>query len=261
MSDFPYITLILPAFNEVNRIAQTIEEAKNYFSHRKYSYEVVVSVDGEDGTRELVEEMARADPALGVIGSIERLGKGYGIRRAVAIAKGQIIGFVDADNKTPIDEFDKFEPLLRSGYEVVIGSRGVRESRIERAQPLYRRLGSKGFALFMHTVVGLRDIADTQCGFKFFQREAALNLFRQQKIDGYMFDVEILYLARQANYRIVQVPVRWRDDRDSRLQLLMGNIRNAIDIFRIRFSDFLRHRFVLGTDQSTLRSGKREANE
>ena len=261
MSNLPYITLILPAYNEVSLIAQTIGEAKDFFKNRNHTCEIIVAADGDDGTRELVAEMARTDPALKVIGSVERQGKRYGIRRAVALAKGRIIGFVDADNKTPIDEFDKFEPLLREGCEVVIGSRGLQESRIERAQPLYRRLGSKGFALFMHTVVGLHDITDTQCGFKFFQHEVALNLFRRQRIDGYMFDVEILYLAKKAGYRIAQVPVRWRDDGDSRLQILRGNIRNAIDIFRIRLSGLSRPGIVSAGDKSALRPGEGEADE
>ena len=86
------------------------------------------------------------------------------------------------------------------------------DSRIERRQPLYRRLGSKGFGFFMHACVGLDDVIDTQCGFKFFQAAVAKELFHRQQIDGYMFDVEILFLARQLGHRITQVPVRWRDD-------------------------------------------------
>src|SRR3972149_1908743 len=230
----PSLSLVLPAYNEVQHIARTIEEAKNYFQGRGYTYEIVVAAAGNDGTRELVADMARSAPTLKVIGSVERRGKGYGIRQGMALARGEIVGFVDADNKTPITEFDKFEPWLRDTYEVVIGSRGLHESRIEQAQPLYRRLGARGFGLLMHGVVGLPDITDTQCGFKFFQRHAALDLFRRQRIDGYMFDVEILYLARQAGYRIAQVPVRWRDDGDSRLDLFSGNVRNLIDLFRIR---------------------------
>jgi dolichyl-phosphate beta-glucosyltransferase len=237
MSDYPHITLIMPAYNEAKRIAQTVSEARDYFARRGLTCEIIVSADGTDGTRELVAEMAKTDPNLKVIGSAERRGKGYGVRQGVRLARGEVIGFVDADNKTPIDEFDKFEPYLRDGYDVIIGSRGLRESRIERAQPLHRRLGSKGFALFMHAVVGLPGITDTQCGFKFFQRHVALDLFSRQKIDGYMFDVEILYLAQRAGYRIAQVPVRWRDDGDSRLVLLGGNIRNAVDVFRIRFGN------------------------
>ncbi|MGH7380693.1 MAG: dolichyl-phosphate beta-glucosyltransferase [Candidatus Methylomirabilales bacterium] len=231
------VSLILPAYNEVKRIAQTIGEARAYFEQRRYRFEIIVSADGDDGTRELVAEMARADPTLKVIGSVARRGKGHGIRQGVALAKGEVIGFADADNKTPIDEFDKFEPWLRGGYEVVIGSRALRESRIEQAQPLYRRLGSKVFRLFIHAVVGLHDIVDTQCGFKFFQRRAALDLFGRQRIDGGMFDVEVLYLAQHAGYRIAQVPIRWRYDGDSRLALLSANVQNVIDIFRIRFGD------------------------
>ena len=118
----------------------------------------------------------------------------------------------------------------------MIGSRALSESSIEQSQPLYRRLGSKGFRLFVHALVGLRDIVDTQCGFKFFKRHVAIDLFGRQIIDGYMFDVEVLYLAHLRGYRIAQVPVRWRDDGDSRLRLVSGNIRNGLDIFRIRFA-------------------------
>ena len=133
----------------------------------------------------------------------------------------------------PIEEFDKIRPWLSQGYDVVIGSRAMRDSRIERRQPLYRQLGGKGFGVFMHAVVGLQGITDTQCGFKFFSRAAAREIFSRQHIDGYMFDVEILVLARRLGYRIQQVPIRWRDDGDSRLALLGGNLRNVIDIIRI----------------------------
>jgi dolichyl-phosphate beta-glucosyltransferase len=234
MPDRPYLSLILPAYNEAQRIAQTLGEAKAYLEQRGFSHEIIVAADGNDGTRERVIEMARTDPALHVIGSAERRGKGYGIRQGVMRAQGHIIGFSDADNKTPIEEFDKLQPWLSQGYELVVGSRALRESRVERAQPLYRQLGSKAFALLMHTTVGLRGITDTQCGFKFFQRSVALDLFGRQKIDGYMFDVEILYLAERAGYRIAQVPVRWRDDADSRFGVGEA-LEDALDILRIRW--------------------------
>ncbi|MBI3457376.1 MAG: glycosyltransferase family 2 protein [Candidatus Rokubacteria bacterium] len=236
MAETPFVTLVLPAYNEVGRIGGTIGEAAAYFEQRGYPFEIIVCADGDDGTRELVARMARDDPRLQVIGSAERRGKGHAVRSGVALARGDVVGFADADNKTPIEEFDKFVPWLRAGHEVVIGSRALRNSRIERPQPLYRRLGARGFALLMHAVVGLRDIADTQCGFKFFLRHAALDLFRRQRIDGYMLDVEVLRLARQSGYRIVQVPVRWRDDGDSRLALVGGNVRNVVDLLRIRFA-------------------------
>jgi dolichyl-phosphate beta-glucosyltransferase len=232
------VTLIFPAYNESQRIANTVSNAVAYFEQRGISYEIIVSADGNDGTREIVVEMSKDNPRLKVIGNVERRGKGYGIRQAVAIARGAIIGFADADDKTPITEMDKFLSPLQSEYDLAIGSRGQRESVIERSQPWFRRAGSKGFGVFMHAVVGMYDIVDTQCGFKFFRAEIARNLFALQKIDGYMYDVEILYLARRLGYRILQLPVRWRDDGDSRLNLVAGNIRNLWDVLKIPFTRY-----------------------
>ena len=169
-----------------------------------------------------------------VIGSARRGGKGLGIRNAVFMARGRIIGFSDADNKTPITEYGKLEAALRAGADVAIGSRGLPEALIERPQPLYRRLGSKVFAFGMQLIVGLRGIADSQCGFKFFQADVARYLFERQRIDGYMFDVEILALALRAKFRIAQVPVRWRDDNDSRFHIISGGLRDLRELLAIR---------------------------
>jgi dolichyl-phosphate beta-glucosyltransferase len=235
----PDITLILPAYNEARVIPTTIGEAVRYFDSRRMSYQIIVAADGNDGTREIVRQMAESNPALSAIGNEQRSGKGLGIRNAVALATGTIIGYADADNKVPIDEFDKFRPVLAAGADVAIGTRRGEGVAIERAQPLYRRIGSRGFLWFMQTLVGLPGIKDTQCGFKFFRHDVAKELFRRQKIDAYMFDVEVLAIARRLGCRIEQVPVRWRDDADSRLDLVAGNLRNVRDIFRIG----LEHRF------------------
>jgi dolichyl-phosphate beta-glucosyltransferase len=235
----PDISLILPAYNEARVIPTTVGEAVRYFDSRRMSYQIIVAADGNDGTREIVRDMAATNPALSAIGNVQRSGKGLGIRNAVAAATGAIIGYADADNKVPIEEFDKFRPVLAAGADAAIGTRRGEGVAIERAQPLYRRIGSQGFLWFMQTIVGLPGINDTQCGFKFFQRDVAKELFRRQKVDAYMFDVEILAIARRLRYRIEQVPVRWRDDADSRLDLVTGNLRNVRDIFRIG----LEHRF------------------
>ena len=238
MSSGPDISLILPAYNEARAIPRTIGEAVQYFASRGLRYEIIVAADGADGTRELVREMARENPALRAIGGDARRGKGRAIREGVALAGGAVIGYADADNKVPIEEFDKFRPWLEQGIEAVIGTRRG-GAPIERPQPWFRRAGSRGFLWFMQTIVGLPGINDTQCGFKFFQRAAAQELFRRQGIDAYMFDVEILAIARRLGYRIQQVRIRWRDDADSRLDLVRGNLRNVRDIFRIG----LEHRF------------------
>ena len=228
------VSLILPAYNEAASIACTIAEAVSYFEIRRQTYEIIVSADGDDGTREIVAELGRKNPALRAIGQPGRHGKGHGIREAVRLATGTIIGFADADNKVPIEEYDKFAPVLAAGAPLAIGSRALERSLIERAQPWYRRIGARGFRVFMRTVTGLRDVPDTQCGFKFFQHDVAKQLFELQKIDGYMYDVEILLLAQRLGLAIHQIPIRWHDDGDSRLQLVRGNLRNVKDIFRIR---------------------------
>jgi dolichyl-phosphate beta-glucosyltransferase len=197
-----------------------------------------VSADGNDGTRELVAEMAAKDERISVIGTAERGGKGRGVRNGVAKATGDVIGFVDADYKTPMEEVEKVLPAFDEGYQVVIGSRRVGDSKIVRPQKLYRRLGSKAFAKVMRAVVGLYGIRDTQCGFKFFTREAARRIFAMQRIDGYMFDVEVLRLARRLGYDIKEVGVRWQDDGDSRSPMVSGTIRHARDLLRIRFMKY-----------------------
>jgi dolichyl-phosphate beta-glucosyltransferase len=235
MSDELDLSLILPAYNERASIGSTIDQAFAYFESRGILAEIIVAADGRDGTREFVREKAATVANLIVTGHEERSGKGRGIREAVALARGRVIGYADADNKVPLEDFDKVQPWLAAGYQVVTGSRGLAQSQIDRYQPWYRRLGSQGFYFFMQTVVGLPGIHDTQCGFKFFPRDAARRLFHLQRIDGYMFDVEILALAQRLGYRIKEVPIRWRDDADSRLQLFSGNLRNALDVFKIRW--------------------------
>jgi dolichyl-phosphate beta-glucosyltransferase len=230
----PDISLILPAYNEAGRIAGTIAEAVRYFESRRLAYEILVAADGDDGTREIVADLGRGDPAVRAFGAPGRRGKGRGIREAVGMAAGAIVGFADADNKVPIEEYDKLAPFLAEGFPIAIGSRALARATILRSQPWYRRLGGKGFGVFMRAATGLRGVADTQCGFKFFHGGVARRLFALQRIDGYMYDVEILLLAQHLGYRVREVPIRWRDDGDTRLDLVRGNLRNLRDILRLR---------------------------
>jgi dolichyl-phosphate beta-glucosyltransferase len=231
----PRLSLIVPAYNEARTILGTLDALRGYLERQRYGYEIIVAADGTDGTRERAAGRASRDPRVVVLGGPGRGGKGRGIRLGVARARGQLIGFLDADYKVAIEEVEKLLPCFEQGYDVVIGSRGVGDSRVEVAQPWYRRAGSWAFGLGMHCLVGLWDIRDTQCGFKFFRGPVARDLFARQRIDGYMFDVEVLYLAARSGYRIKEVGVRWRDDGDSRLDLVAGNWRNFADMLRIRF--------------------------
>src|SRR6266508_1510531 len=173
----PYLSLIVPAYNEAKSIRRALDAIRSYLDQQPYNYEMIVSADGDDGTRELVADLATRDSRISVIGSAERGGKGSGIRNGVALARGQMIGFVDADYKTPIEELDKLMPWFDRGCDVVIGSRALADSRIEVPQPLYRQLGSRAFGIAMHLIIGLWQIHDTQCGFKFFRGDVARDLF------------------------------------------------------------------------------------
>jgi dolichyl-phosphate beta-glucosyltransferase len=234
MPEETYLSLVVPAYNEAGSIARTLGLMRDYLESRGLAWEIIVSADGTDGTRERAAEFAPGDPRIVVMGTPERRGKGRGVRDGVLAAKGKVIGFVDADYKTPMEEVEKILPGFDEGYQVVIGSRRVGDSKIVRPQKLYRRVGSKAFAMVMRTIVGLYGIQDTQCGFKFLTREAARRIFSIQQINGYMFDVEILRLARKLGYRIKEVGVRWQDDGDSRSPMISGTFRHARDLLRIR---------------------------
>lgn len=237
-SSGPELSIVIPAYNEAKTIVGTLIAVRDYLQQKGEAFEIIVSADGNDGTRERAREFAGTDERFIVIGSAKRGGKGRGVREGVHLARGQVIGFVDADYKTPIEEIERIVPALVQGYDIIIGSRRAGESKIVRKQKLYRRIGSKVFASCMRAVTGLRGIADTQCGFKFFTRKAARDIFSRQTIDGYMFDVEVLRLAQTLGYRVKEVGVRWQDDGDSRLDLVAGNWRNAQDILKIGLGRF-----------------------
>lgn len=131
MSDSPYLSLIVPAFNEVRRIAATLDAMRQFLNQQEYDWEIIVSADGEDGTREAAREWGKDEKRLSVIGSPQRLGKGRGVRDGIQRAGGQVIGFIDADYKTPVEEIVKILPGFEAGYDMVIGSRKVGDSRIE----------------------------------------------------------------------------------------------------------------------------------
>ncbi len=235
MSALPRLSLVVPAFNEVATIQRTLRAIRDYLEPRGFSYELIVSADGTDGTREAAAALVSELPVT-VMGENQRRGKGRGVREGVLAATGEIVGFLDADYKVAIDEIEKILPWFDQGFDAVIGSRAAAGADVRISQPWYRRIGSKGFAMIMRPLVGLRGIKDTQCGFKFFRAAVARDLFTRQRIDGYMFDVEILSLALRTGYKVKEVGVNWQDDGDTRLKLVSGNWKNLTDLFRIRFN-------------------------
>jgi dolichyl-phosphate beta-glucosyltransferase len=252
MTSGVYLSVVLPAYNEARSIRFTLSAMRAFLDRQGYSYEIIVAADGDDETPAIVSEIARDWPALMLTAETGRHGKGHGLRRGMRLATGEIVGFIDADYKTPIDEITKMLPWFEAGYDLVAGSRALGDSKIEVYQPLYRQVGSRLFALGMHTLVGLHHIRDTQCGFKFFTRACADTIFRRTKIDGYMCDVEVLFLAERLGYLVKEVGIVWRDDGDSRLELVRGNMRNFLDLLLIGRQRLRRARRIKRTAERSL---------
>jgi len=232
----PRLSLILPAYREARRLGETVQGARAFLERHVPAYEIVLAVDGGGETLAVAQAEAAGDPRIVVLATSERRGKGRAIREAVARARGQVIGFMDADGKVPFAEIAAALPWLDEGWDLVIGSRRAEGARVESPRPLHRRLGSRGFQAAVWLLMpSLHGLSDTQCGFKFFRADVARALFARQRVDGYMFDVEVLLLAAAAGHRLKQVGLRWHDDGDSRLDLLAGNWRNLVDLLRIRW--------------------------
>jgi dolichyl-phosphate beta-glucosyltransferase len=230
------ISVIIPAYNEEKRIAFTLEKSIDFLQQRSWQYELLPVDDGSrDATVERIAEVARDFPQVRCVLNGQNRGKGYSIRHGLQEAQGNFIGFMDADYKTDIAALDHAMELLESGACGVIGDRTLGKSEIGRERKRYREMGSIVFRRGLQMLMGLRGYDDTQCGFKFFRAEVMRDLFNRQKVEGYMFDVEILLLASKLGYALERIPVKWTFDPDSRFNPVTGMIRNLGELARIRW--------------------------
>jgi cellulose synthase (UDP-forming) len=232
----PYLTVVIPTYNEEHRLEESLERVTAYLSSRPYHWELVISDDGsEDRTLLIAHTFAEQWPQIRVLPSDENRGKGDAVRRGVLAARGAYTLFTDADLSTPIEEVESFLPLLQSESDVVIGSRAMPESRIVEPQPWHRRLGGYIVHRLIHYFV-LYSVHDSQCGFKAFRTTAARHIFSLLTIERFAFDVEVLLLAEELGYRTTEVGVTWADAPGTRLSPLRDSIRMLHDMYRIRKS-------------------------
>ena len=231
-----HLSLIIPAYNEEKRIADTLNKVLKYLRIQNYDYEIILVDDGsEDKTTELVE---KEFPEVKIISYKSNRGKGHAVKTGMESANGNYRIFYDADASTPIEELEKFWQKFEEGAEVVIGSRALPESNIELHQPWYRETMGRTFNLFVK-LFAIRDFPDTQCGFKGFTAEACKKIFPRQTINRFSFDAEILYIGKKLKFRIDQVPVRWINSPASRVNAITDSTRMLLDLISIRFKDFL----------------------
>jgi dolichyl-phosphate beta-glucosyltransferase len=211
----PRWSVVIPAFNEAQRLPAFLETVVAYFEGRDEPYEVIVVDDGStDGTAELVE--ARGFAAVRILRLPANTGKGGAVRAGMLAANGAYRVFADADGATPIAELKRLEPLLVAGADVVIGSRVLVDPGVSVTTRPHRVAAGHVFN-WLVARVGLSGIADSQCGFKAFTAPAAGRLFESLSTQGFSFDVELLLLARAAGFRIVEVPVNWADQAGSKV--------------------------------------------
>lgn len=234
------ISIVIPAYNEARRLPPTLVDMIDFFDSRKVSYEIIVVDDGSrDGTEDVVKKFQRIRPTVRLIRLPQNHGKGHAVRTGVLNATGQRILFADADGSTPIGEFLRLDAALDTGFDCAIGSRAKKSDETVVKTRWYRLVLGRIFNGCVNLVL-LPGIADTQCGFKLFTAQSARFLFERQRANRYSFDVEILYLARLAGIKVVEVPISWHNVPGSKVNLILDSARMLRDVFVFRW----RHRAI-----------------
>jgi dolichyl-phosphate beta-glucosyltransferase len=229
-----FFSIIIPAYNEQERIAATLERVERYLSALGKPFEIIVVDDGSsDGMLSVVNDIVAASSVIRIVSYKPNHGKGYAVRQGVAKAQGEYIAFSDADLSAPIEEMDKLFAAIEKGSDIAIGSRAIKGAEIPVHQPLYRELGGKALN-FIIRAVAVPGIRDTQCGFKLFRGDVARELFAKSFLEGWGFDVEILFLARKAGYNITEAPVKWSHSEGSKIHPFSAAIKIIGDLIRVR---------------------------
>lgn len=232
------LSVVVPAYNEENRIEKSLLRIYGYLRSQSYISEIIIVDDGSrDKTVEIVTKFIANIDNLRIIRNGRNRGKGFSVKNGLMHANGEFLLFSDADLSTPIEEVAKLLAYYREGYDIVIGSRGLKESDIQIHQLWYREFMGRIFNLFV-VLLAVRGFKDTQCGFKGFSREAALEICKRQRMEGFSFDVEMLYIAKKLGYRIKEVPIQWFDSPQTKVNTLRDSRKMFMDLLRVRINDW-----------------------
>jgi dolichyl-phosphate beta-glucosyltransferase len=230
------LSVVVPAYNEEARLEPGLRQALDYLARRGAPYELLVVDDGSrDGTSRVAA--AFAGEGVRVLRHERNRGKGAAVRTGLLASRGRKVLVSDADFSTPIEEVEKLERFLQDGTPLVIGSRGLADSQVRQRQPFYREMMGKTFNRLIR-LFGVRGIRDTQCGFKLARGEEGRRIASELKIDGFAYDVELIWLARRHGYQVAEVGVIWVNSPDSRVD----PVRSSFSMFRDVITMRLRHR-------------------
>jgi len=253
ISEKPTVSVVIPAYNEEWRILPTVGAIATHMCSRGEPWELVVADDGStDTTVALLEDLRF--PNIRVLIAERNKGKGDAVRRGMLAAEGQYVLFADADQSTPIEQFDRLLDQLKDGYDVAVGSRAAAGAAVSGRSPL-RKVLSRGLRLLVSVGFGVK-VADTQCGFKLFTADAARTLFELQIVDNFSFDLEVLYLSDKVGLRVAEVPVEWIDAPGTRVDAAKVTLQFLADLVKIRIND-LRGHYTVGGHRSVARAAAR----
>jgi dolichyl-phosphate beta-glucosyltransferase len=232
----PYLSVVIPAYNESARIPKSLDLIRRHFQNKPFQIELIVVDDGStDRMPSLLRGAAAAWPVMRVFRNQPNQGKGFSVRRGVLEARGDYVLFTDADLSAPIEESDKLLTLLETtGADVAVGSRALDRRKIGIHQNRVRELSGIVFNLLVRAFTGL-SIHDTQCGMKVFRRATTRKAFQLQRVKGFGFDPEILFLIRRAGGKIIEEPVAWNHDASTKVRLLRDSVRMFWDLIAFRW--------------------------
>ena len=229
-----FLSIVIPAHNEERRLPATLEQMHAFLQVQSYVAQVLIVENGsQDQTYQIAQEYAHANPHFRVLRETER-GKGLAVKRGMLEATGAYRFMCDADLSMPVTEINRFLPAARTGFDIAIASREA-PGAVRYNEPPYRHLGGR----LINTIIrllALPGLNDTQCGFKCFRAGVAEDLFRHQTLTGWSFDIELLYIARRRGYKVIEIPIPWYFNPDSKLSAVQDAFKMGLDIFSIRMN-------------------------
>lgn len=233
------LSVIIPAYNEEGRLPQTLDSVYTYLHGRGTKFEIIVVDDGShDHTVDVVESFAQGKEGVRVISYAPNKGKGHAVRVGMLAAEGDLVIFNDADGSSPISEIDKLEASMAKGFDVAIGSRAKPDESRHVEALAYRKYIGNTFNMIVRSLI-VPGIHDTQCGFKMFKHNVAQDVFSVAMMNGFAFDVELLYIARLRNYKIDEVPINWSNVEGSKVNVLVDSPKMFVEVLKVRFAAWM----------------------